>query len=76
VARTARRKAEQAEARVHALERRASDLQAKLSDSSIYTDPATALRAEELSRELEATRAELEEAFAEWTRAAEATDQR
>ncbi|HSE66403.1 MAG TPA: hypothetical protein VLB12_05420, partial [Gemmatimonadales bacterium] len=76
VARTARRKAEQAEARVHTLEQHAAELEAKLSDSSIYTDPATASRAEALSRELEATRAELEEAFAEWTRAAEATDQR
>jgi len=76
VTRTARRKAEQAEARVHALEKRAAELEAKLSDSSTYTDPATALRAEELSRELEATRAELEQAFVEWTKAAEAMDQR
>jgi ATP-binding cassette subfamily F protein 3 len=76
VARTARRKAEQAEALVHKLEQRAAELEAKLADSSLYADPATAARAEELSRELETTRAELEQAFAEWTRAAEATDQR
>jgi ATP-binding cassette subfamily F protein 3 len=76
VARTARRKADQAEARVHRLEQRAAELEAKLSDASLYADPATAARAEELSCELETTRAELEQAFAEWTRAAEAMDQR
>ncbi|HEU5153985.1 MAG TPA: ABC-F family ATP-binding cassette domain-containing protein [Gemmatimonadales bacterium] len=76
IARTARRKAEQAEATVHTLEARVAELEARLADSDFYADPDAAQRAETLFQELETTRKELEQAFAEWTRAAEATDQR
>ncbi|HSE47003.1 MAG TPA: hypothetical protein VLA89_16915, partial [Gemmatimonadales bacterium] len=76
ITRTARRKAEQAEATVHTLEARVADLEARLADSDFYADPDAAQRADLLFQELETTRKELEQAFAEWTRAAEAMDQR
>ena len=58
------------------MEARVAELEARLADSDFYADPDAAQRADALFQELETTRKELDQAFAEWTRAAEAMDQR
>ncbi len=73
--RSARRNLEQAEARVHQLEQRVHELGARLADPALYQAADGVQVAERLSAEVEKLRGELDQAYAGWTRAAEAVEQ-
>ena len=68
--RTARRAAEQAEARVQELEKEVASRGALLADPALYATPDGSTRAGVLAKELEFARAELETAYAAWEAAA------
>ena len=70
--RALKRNAEAAEAEVHALEARITELRAEMEDPLLYTDPVGgARRAAELKREIGALQGELDAAFLRWTEAVE-----
>jgi ATP-binding cassette subfamily F protein 3 len=73
--RSARRNLEQAEALVHQLEQRVHELGARLADPALYQAADGVQVAERLSAEVEKLRGELDQAYAGWTRAAEAVEQ-
>jgi ATP-binding cassette subfamily F protein 3 len=72
--RRARQQVTDAEARVAELESRVAKVSAELEDPSLYTRDGGLKRAQELGRELDALRASLDAALAEWTRATEAAE--
>jgi ATP-binding cassette, subfamily F, member 3 len=73
-ARDLRRNAERAEARVTELEQRLAELDAALSDQSLYTRPDGHTHAAALSRELTESKAALAEAMAIWEEALSAAE--
>ena len=68
--RTAVRKREAAEQRVHALEGAIKGLEAKLAEAGLYQQPNGAKAAKKLDAELRAKKAELDRAMEAWTEAA------
>ncbi len=72
--REAERRAERAERRAGELEAQAAALQRELDDAGLYTTPDGVRKAGELSRRLDAARAELERAMEEWAAASEAVE--
>ncbi|MDX2121419.1 MAG: ABC-F family ATP-binding cassette domain-containing protein [Gemmatimonadota bacterium] len=73
--RNATRAVEQAEALVHRLEKRQVELNGLLADATLYATPEGTERAQALARELDAVRADLVHAYADWEAAAHALEQ-
>jgi hypothetical protein len=61
-----RRAVEQAEARVHGLEARSTELNTALGDPALYETSAGTAQAEAMAAELDRVKAELDVAYAEW----------
>jgi ATP-binding cassette subfamily F protein 3 len=72
--RSARRRLEAAEARVETLERRLEEINLTLADPELYTRPGGSQSAAELGKEIETVKAELEQAYQEWTLAGAALE--
>ncbi len=72
--RTARRTVETTEARVHQLDAEVTTLHAALEDPALYAAADGATVAAKHSARLKMARVELDQAYAEWTRATEALD--
>jgi ATP-binding cassette subfamily F protein 3 len=73
--RTAERKLAEAEAAVTEGEARVASIRARLEDPQLYATPEGALQAGTLGKELEAARAQLDRAFAEWEAATSGIEQ-
>jgi ATP-binding cassette subfamily F protein 3 len=73
--RTAERKLADAEAAVTAREACVAEIRARLEDPELYATPEGALQAGKLGKELEAARAELDAAFAQWEAATASLEQ-